>query len=122
MWNLAQDSPVTLDEFERPTRVAIAAMDESFFRVRCDRCTPAEKRYMRALAEFGEGAKRSDGIADTLGVKVTSGGPARSKLIVKGMVCSPQHGKTAFSGPLFDDYMGRAMPGDDWKREVSRPA
>jgi GTPase SAR1 family protein len=116
VWNLAQSSPIKLADVERATDVAIAALDESFFRVRFDRCTPSEKRYMRALADLGEGAKRSGDVADRLGLKVTSIGPTRSKLITKGMIYSPQHGETAFTVPLFDEYMRRAMPGDDWKR------
>lgn len=116
VWNLAEQSPITLADVERATTKAIAALDESFFRVRFDRCTPAEKRYMRALADLGEGPKASGDVAERLGVKVTSIGPTRSKLITKGMIYSPQHGQTAFTVPLFDDYMRRAMPNDDWKR------
>ena len=116
VWNLARQSPITLDDVQVATPQAIAALDESFFRVRSDRCTPSEKRYMRALADLGEGSKRSGDVADRLGVKVTSIGPTRSKLITKGMIYSPQHGETAFTVPLFDDYMRRAMPGEDWKR------
>lgn len=116
VWNLAQLSPITLGDVEKATSQAIAALDESFFRVRFDRCTPSEKRYMRALADLGEGPQRSGDIADRLGVKVTSVGPTRSKLIAKGMIYSPQHGETAFTVPLFDDYMRRVMPGVDWKR------
>jgi hypothetical protein len=116
VWNLAKSSPIRLSDVEQATTQAIAALDESFFRVRFDRCTPSEKRYMRALADLGEGAKRSGDVADRLGVKVTSIGPTRSKLIAKGMIYSPQHGETAFTVPLFDDYMRRTMPGDDWKR------
>ena len=71
---------------------------------------------MRALAELGPGTQRSGDIADALRVKVTSVGPVRSKLIAKGMIYSPQHGDTAFTVPLFDDYMRRTMPGDDWKQ------
>lgn len=115
VWNLAARSPITLDDVHKATTKAIAALDESFFRVRFDRCTPSEKRYMRALADLGEGPKRSGDVADRLGVKVTSIGPTRSKLIAKGMVYSPQHGETAFTVPLFDDYMRRAMPGEDWR-------
>lgn len=115
VWNLANSSPIKLADVEGATRAAIAALDESFFRVRFDRCTPSEKRYMRALADLGEGAKRSGDVADRLGLKVTSIGPTRSKLITKGMVYSPQHGETAFTVPLFDEYMRRTMPGDDWK-------
>ena len=118
VWNIAERSPIQLSDVEKATKAAIAALDESFFKVRFDRCTPSEKRYMRALANLGEGAKRSGDIADTLGLKVTSVGPTRSKLITKGMIYSPQHGDTAFTVPLFDDYMRRTMPGEDWKHEA----
>lgn len=116
VWNLAPNSPITLADVEQATANAIKALDQSFFRVRFDRCTPSEKRYMRALADLGDGAQRSGDIADRLGVKVTSVGPTRSKLIAKGMIYSPQHGETAFTVPLFDEYMRRTMPGTDWKR------
>jgi len=116
VWNVAAASPITGQDVVQATTHAIAALDESFFRVRFDRCTPSEKRYMRALADLGEGPKRSGDVAERLGVKVTSIGPTRSKLITKGMVYSPQHGETAFTVPLFDDFMRRAMPGDDWKQ------
>ena len=116
VWNIAARSPITLSDVDKATVHAIAALDESFFRVRFERCTPAERRYMRALADLGEGAKRSGDVAERLGVKVTSIGPTRSKLIAKGMVYSPQHGETAFTVPLFDEYMRRVMPGDDWAR------
>jgi hypothetical protein len=115
VWNLAARSPITLADVEQATTQAIAALDESFFRVRFERCTPAERRYMRALADLGEGPKRSGDVAERLGVKVTSIGPTRSKLITKGMVYSPQHGETAFTVPFFDEYMRRVMPGDDWR-------
>jgi AAA ATPase domain len=114
VWNLASESPISLMDVDRATTAAISALDESFFRVRFDRCTPSEKRYMRALADLGEGPKRSGDVAERLGLKVTSLGPTRSKLIAKGMIYSPQHGETAFTVPLFDEYMRRAMPGDDW--------
>lgn len=116
VWNIAARSPITLADVNRATTQAIAALDESFFRVRFDRCTPAERRYMRALADLGEDPKRSGDVADRLGVKVTSIGPTRSKLIAKGMVYGPQHGETAFTVPLFDEYMCRVMPGSDWMR------
>lgn len=115
VWNLAAASPIASDDVERATPAAIAALDESFFRVRFDRCPPSERRYMRALADLGEGPKRSGDIAERLGVKVTTIAPTRSKLITKGMLYSPQHGETAFTVPLFDEYMRRAMPGEDWR-------
>lgn len=88
----------------------LAELDGSFFKVRFDRCTPSEKKYMRALAELGTGPHRSGDIAALLGVKTTSAAPTRSNLIKKGMIYSPSHGDMAFTVPLFDQYMKRAMP------------
>ena len=36
--------------------------------------------------------------------------PTRSNLIGKGMIYSPAHGETAFTVPLFDQYLKRTMP------------
>ena len=102
-------------------RTAVAALDESFFRVRFDRLTPAQKRYLRAMAELGAGPHRSGEIADELGREVTSLGPTRSQLIAKGMVWSPNHGDTAFTVPLFDEFMRRIMPGAEWRAQTTRP-
>ena len=83
--------------------------------MRFDRLTPAEKRYLRAMAELGPGPHRSGDIAEELGRAVSSLGPTRAHLIHKGMIWSPNHGDTAFTVPLFDEFMHRIMPGDDWK-------
>jgi hypothetical protein len=114
-WNSADDSPIEKDDVERASTATVAALDESFFRVRFDRLTPLEKRYLRAMAELGPGPHRSGDIADQLGRKVTSLGPTRNQLIAKGMVWSPNHGDTAFTVPLFDEFMRRIMPGSEWR-------
>jgi hypothetical protein len=114
-WDIAKASPIKRRDVEEATRAAVAALDESFFRVRFDRLTPVEKRYLRAMAELGPGPHRSGDIAQILDRKVTSLGPTRSQLIVKGMIWSPSHGDTAFTVPLFDEFMRRIMPGDEWK-------
>ncbi len=114
-WDAADASPITAEDVRMGSVTAVAALDESFFRVRFDRLTPAEKRYLRAMAELGAGPHRSGEIADALKREVTSLGPTRNQLIAKGMIWSPHHGDTAFTVPLFDEFMRRIMPGDDWK-------
>jgi hypothetical protein len=42
--------------------------------------------------------------------RINSLGPGRAKLIQKGMIYSPTHGDLAFTVPLFDEFMLRAMP------------
>ncbi len=114
-WDAAKSSPIRVQDVKSATASAIAALDESFFRVRFDRLTPTEKKYLRAMAELGPGPHRSGSIAEKLKREVTSLGPTRNKLIAKGMIWSPNHGDTAFTVPLFDQFMRRIMPGDGWQ-------
>ena len=109
-WNIAKRSPISKSDAREATVAALAELDASFFRVRFDRLTPSEKRYMRAMAELGPGPHRSGDIAEQLGKKVTTVAPLRSALIGKGMIYSPSHGDTAFTVPLFDGFMRRTIP------------
>ncbi len=116
IWDTAPSSPIHRADVDRATESVIAALDESFFLVRFDRLTPLEKKYLRAMAELGPGPHRSGDIASELQRQVTSLGPIRNQLISKGMIWSPNHGDTAFTVPLFDQFMHRIMPGDEWKQ------
>ncbi len=109
-WNRAEISPITARIVKAATATVIQRLDENFFRVRFDRLTPGEKRFLRAMASLGAGAHRSGDIADALRVKINSLGPVRANLIKKGMIYSPAHGDMAFTVPLFDEFMLRAMP------------
>ena len=98
---------------------AVAALDESFFRVRFDRLTPAEKKYLRAMAELGPGPHRSGDIAGTLGREVTALGPTRNQLIAKGMIWSPHHVRKRLP-----TGRGLSMPRNSrgWRARLARPA
>ena len=115
LWDVAEGSPIGAASVETASVQAIAGLDESFFRVRFDRLTPAERRYLRAMAQLGEGPHRSGDIAQELGRPVNALAPTRSQLINKGMVWSPSHGDTAFTVPMFDQFMVRIMPSDSWR-------
>ena len=110
-WAEAVASPVTLDDVSRATEVAIKHLDESFFAVRFDRCTPLERTYMRAMAELGDDSVRSGEVATLMNRSVQQLAPSRSSLIKKGMIYSPAHGDAAFTVPLFAQYMRRRIPG-----------
>jgi hypothetical protein len=116
-WDVAVSSPITREDVIAASITAIAALDASFFLVRFDRVTPAERKYLRAMAELGAGPHRSGDIAAVLEKKVSALAPLRERIIAKGMIWSPSHGDTAFTVPLFDEFMKRIMPGDEWKRE-----
>lgn len=109
-WNLAPASPITRLIVQNATAKVIPRLDQNFFRVRFDRLTPSEKNFLRAIAQLGPGPQRTGDIADLLKVKISSLGPVRAKLIKKGMIFSPAHGDIAFTVPLFDEFMVRAIP------------
>jgi hypothetical protein len=109
-WAVAEQSPITAQDVNAATALAITQLDASFFRVRYDRCTPMEKNYMRAMAELDTETPRSGEIAEVLGREINTLGPLRQSLIAKGMIYSPAHGDTAFTVPLFAEYMRRTTP------------
>ena len=117
-WNEAAKSPIKKADALAAGKKAIATLDSGFFRVRFDRLTPRERDYLRAMAELGEGPHRSGDIAECLGINVESAAPLRSGLIKKGMIYSPQHGDTAFTVPLFDEYMKRVIPNLKLKKKA----
>ena len=109
LWNFAQSSPITEENVTAATPGIIRKLDENFFRVRFDRLTPSEKKYLRAMAELGDGPHRSGDLAAVLKAPVQSVAPVRSSLIRKGMTYSPAHGDIDFTVPLFAGFMRRVM-------------
>lgn len=109
-WNHAVTSPITLQIVQNTTETVISRLDANFFRVRFDRLTPSEKHFLRAMAELGPNAQRTGDVAEILNIKVGSLGPLRARLLKKGMIYSPAYGDMAFTVPLFDEFMIRAIP------------
>ena len=108
-WNAAKagSGKIVTKDVKAASVIARSNLDDSFFRVRFDRVSPREKEYMFAMAALGPGAHRSGDIASELGATVESVAPVRSSLIKKGMVYSPAHGDTAFTVPMFNEYLIR---------------
>jgi hypothetical protein len=109
-WNLAAEPEITLEMVRQATEIVIKRLDENFFRVRFDRLTPKEKKYLRAMASLGAGSHRSGEIASVLGVRISSVGTLRERLIKKGMIYSPVYGEMEFTVPLFNEFLLREMP------------
>jgi hypothetical protein len=110
VWNRAPSSPIAPTVVADATPDVIAHLDTNFFRVRFDRLTVLQQKYLRAMAELGPGPHKTGQIATTLGVAATSVATVRQQLVNKGMVWSQRRGETAFTAPLFDSFMKRQMP------------
>ena len=110
VWNRAPSSPIAPGLVAEATPDVIAHLDTNFFRVRFDRLTVLQQKYLRAMAELGAGPHKTGQIATALGVAATSVATVRQQLVNKGMVWSQRRGETAFTAPLFDSFMKRQMP------------
>ena len=110
VWNSAPGSPIQFAHVQQATPDIIAHLDANFVRVRFDRLTPLQQKYLRAMAELGAGPHQTGDIAAMLGVAAGAVATVRQQLINKGMVWSQRHGETAFTVPLFNEFMRRQMP------------
>jgi hypothetical protein len=117
-WNEADGPVITAADVAAADPGVIEALDRSFFRTRLERSTPAERDYLRAMAELGPGPHKSGDIAHVLGRRTGEVGPRRGKLIEKGMIYAPSYGETAFTVPLFDEYLRRTMP--NWSASTAQ--
>jgi hypothetical protein len=109
-WQCAEAPLITLADVHKATKLAVKELDASFFRVRFDRLTPTEKKYLRSMAELGPGPHRSGDIAHLMNKTAQSVAPVRASLINKGMIYSQAHGENNFTVPMFDSFMKRVMP------------
>jgi len=108
-WNAAGSSPLTVSDARLGLANGLATLDSGFFRARWDRATPAERDYMRAMAEDGDLGSLVSDIATRIGKKVMSLGPARASLIGKGLIFAPEHGRVAFSVPAMAEFVMRQV-------------
>lgn len=110
-WLRASDDPITGEDVRTAHPAVLAELDEGFFHVRIERATEAERRYMSAMADLGDGPQRSGAIADRMGA---SGSQAisltRDTLLKKGLVFSPSHGYVDFTVPQFGAFIRRNYP------------
>jgi len=107
IWDEASMSPITLDDAKSVRPLVEAKLDESFFRVRAERTTDLELRYLYAMAELGPDPHRAGEVAQRIHRTTEQAGPLRSRLIDKGLLYTPGHGLAAFTVPQFDKYMLR---------------
>ncbi len=110
VWNSARRSPITRVDVEKCSKVAFQRLDQNFFHSRYERLSDQQKSYLRAMAELGPGPHRSGDVAKLIGKETSQLGPTREGLIQNGMIYSPKYGYSAFTVPLFDEFMKRTEP------------
>jgi len=108
-WDVAPRSPITAADVSVAAPQAEAELAVGFFGSRFERATPAEREYLRAMADLVIDDESTDigtsAVADVLGRNAQSLSPARDALLKKGLVYSGQRGRIAFTVPHFGRYL-----------------
>jgi hypothetical protein len=107
-WDVAPRSPITAADVAVAAPEAETELAVGFFGARYERATPAEREYLRAMADVadaGADAVATADVAKSLGRAPQSLSPARDGLLKKGLVYSGQRGRIAFTVPHFGRYL-----------------
>ncbi|WP_156252816.1 ATP-binding protein [Pseudactinotalea terrae] len=112
-WDVAPRSPISADDIGVAAPEAEAELAVGFFGSRYERATPAEREYLRAMADVAhEGEAEGDveavptaAVAKLLDRTPQSLSPARDALLKKGLIYSGERGKIAFTVPHFGRYL-----------------
>lgn len=109
LWNFIDCGPVTVEDVKKVRSIVLDSLDANFFRIRMERTTPSERRFMYAMAECadGDGRCRLADAARALGMAQRALSPCRASLIRKGMAYGSGHGVISFTVPMFTDFLKR---------------
>jgi hypothetical protein len=107
VWEVAPTSPVTAADVAVAAPLARSELGVGFFGSRYERATPAEREYLRAMADLSAdgAAVATSEVAATLGRRPSSLSPARDALLKKGLVYSAERGRIAFTVPHFGAFL-----------------
>jgi hypothetical protein len=113
VWDVAPHSRISADDVRVAAPEAEAELAVGFFGSRYERATPAEREYLRGMAEAalvaGPGSEPESvptaSVAEVLNRKPQSLSPARDALLKKGLIYSGERGRIAFTVPHFGRYL-----------------
>ncbi|MGH3497969.1 MAG: hypothetical protein ACRDP1_10955 [Nocardioidaceae bacterium] len=113
-WDAAPESPIRAVDVRAGAPEAEDELAVGFFGSRYERATPAERDYLRAMADLGAGTDDAPvataDVASAVGRRPQSLSPARDALIKKGLVYAAERGAVAFTVPHFGVFV-RAQSG-----------
>ena len=110
VWEYSETEIIQLSDVERVVATFLSQLDESFFKVRYERCTTTEHDFLFAMVKCGELPCAISNVAKILRKKVSTISPLRAQLISKGIIHSTGHAEIDFTVPLFDEYLRRINP------------
>jgi hypothetical protein len=116
IWREADGPTITLRNAEVAEELVNDELDRRFFRDRYEKATEAERIYMAAIADLGDGGHSSAEIASHMQMNQKELSVRRAGLIEKGLIYSPVGTQLDFTVPQFGAYLRRIHPFDPTER------
>lgn len=108
IWDISEEvNKIELSHVLEAEESFYKALDGGFFKVRYERCTAKEIKFMLAMVKCGELPCTISNVAQILGSKVNAISPVRAQLISKGLIYATRHGEIDFTVPQFDNFLRR---------------
>ena len=107
LWEVASEKDITLGDARLAVELGTAELDQGFFVARWQRATQAERRYLRAMSQDGEGPSATADLSSRLCKDHSSLTSQRSRLIEKGIIFAPEHGFVQFTVPGMGSFIYR---------------
>lgn len=105
------------EDVENAISAFFATLDAGFFKVRYERCSDGDKKFVFAMVKCGELPCTISNIAKQLKKKVKTISPTRAQLINKGIIYPVKHSELDFTVPEFSGFIQRTEEYVKWCEE-----
>lgn len=107
---------ISLEDVNRNIPDFFKTMDTGFFKVRYERCSEADKRFIFAMVACGELPCTIANVAKIMKKTVNSISTSRAQLINKGIIYPVRYKELDFTVPEFDGFIKRLEEYQEWKK------
>lgn len=117
VYNNAEDELITLKDVECSIKEFYQVLDRGFFKVRYERCSEADKRFVFAMVSCGKLPCTISNIANVMNKPVNSISTSRAQLINKGIIYSVKYKELDFTVPEFNGFIMRLDEYKEWEKQ-----
>lgn len=112
-----EDKLIDIDDVETSVKEFFKILDNGFFKVRYERCTEADKKFVFAMVMCGKLPCTISNVAMIMKKDVKAISTNRAQLINKGIVYAARYKELDFTVPEFSGFIERLPEFQEYKRE-----
>lgn len=113
-YNNAEGREIKVSDVKNSVPDFFEILDSGFFKVRYERCSDGDRKFIFAMVRCGELPCTISNIAKKLDKKVKTVSPTRAQLINKGIIYPVRHSELDFTVPEFSGFIRRTEEYAQW--------